>query len=116
MLTLFASLIYLPVVFAQNTSDPEYKVGFLGIPFSTEGKMHVPVEWNEENINRLKLLGFNMVQINVAWGSRPADEPLNIEDVVELSADQQALYPQTVPLRCEPSPERRELRRADHHD
>jgi hypothetical protein len=113
--TLFAIVAFLPRVSAQNTDDKrlEYKVGFLGIPFSTEGNMHVPVEWNGENINRLKSLGFNVIQINVAWGSRPADETLNIEDVVELPADQQALYPQVVPLRSDPSPERRVQRRAE---
>lgn len=101
----------------DSSSGPQpvlpFKVGFLGIPFSIEGKMHVPVEWNEENIGRLKSLGFNMIQLNVAWGSRPADEPLNIEDVVELPKDVQVLYPQPVPLRSLLSPERREQRRAD---
>lgn len=113
--TLSAITAYLPEVTAQNAVEnhPWYKVGFLGIPFSTEGNMHVPVEWNEENIGRLKLLGFNTVQVNVAWGSRPADEPLNIEDITELPPDQQVMYPQTVPLRSDPSPERREQRRAE---
>ena len=106
-------LFHLPEVSGQIDNPLRYKVGFLGIPYSVEGEMHVPVEWNEENIDQLKQLGFNTVQINVAWGSRPADEPLNIEDIVELPPDMQALYPQPVPLRCKPSPERREQRRSD---
>jgi len=118
LIALSAILSHIPGVFAQNSQSSNnqpvvYKVGFLGIPFSIEGEMHVPVEWNEENLGKLKLLGFNMVQINVAWGSRPGDEPLNIEDVVELPPDMQALYPQPVPLRCQPSPERREQRQAE---
>ena len=90
-----------------------YKVGFLGIPFSMRGAMNVPVAWNDENIGKLKSLGFNMIQLNVAWGSRPADEPLNLEDIVELPPEVQAQYPQPVPLRCTPSPKARERRRAD---
>jgi hypothetical protein len=135
LIALVAILSQLQGVFAQRDHSPEvhkalpctyetgglitdgqhlrYKVGFLGIPFSVEGDMHIPIEWNEENISKLKLLGFNMIQLNVAWGSRPGDEPLNIEDVVELSPDLQVQYPQTVPLRCAPSPERREQRRAE---
>jgi hypothetical protein len=104
---------YMPEVCGQQDQLLQYKVGFLGIPYSIEGKMHVPVEWNEENIIKLKSLGFNTVQINVAWGSRPGDEPLNIEDVVELPIDKQLQFPQPVPLRCDPSPERREQRRAE---
>jgi len=81
----------------------EYRVGVLGAPNSMEGKFNVPVVWNDDSIGRLKALGFNTVQINVAWGSRPGDEPLNLEDVVELSSELQAQYPQPVPLRCDPS-------------
>jgi hypothetical protein len=114
-----AILILIPGACVPKSDAPAveealpYKVGFLGVPFSIEGKMHIPVEWNAENVGRLKSLGFNMIQLNVAWGSRPADEPLNIEDVVELPPDLQDLYPQVVPLRSSPSPERREQRRAD---
>ncbi|MCY3020636.1 MAG: hypothetical protein NTW87_16585 [Planctomycetota bacterium] len=91
----------------------QYKVGFLGIPDSTKGEMRVPVPWNAENLGRLKALGFNAIQLNVAWGPRPADEPLNIEDVVELPPDQERRLPQSVPLRCDPSPQRRRQRKAD---
>ncbi len=33
-------------------------------------------------LRRLKALGFNTVQLNIAWGHRPADEPLNLEDIL----------------------------------
>lgn len=88
------------------------KVGFLGAPNSShDWEYTVPVEWSAENVGRLKTLGFNTIQLNVAWGSRPGDEPLNLEDVVELTPSQQASHPQPVPLRCKPLPERREERR-----
>lgn len=92
----------------------EYKVGFLGIPSSvTPFEMSVPVPWTKETIGKLKKLGFNTIQLNVAWGTRPGDEPLNIEDVVQLSPEQDRQYPQVVPLRCRPGPEAREKRRAE---
>lgn len=95
----------------------EYRVGFLGAPNSSRrGQWTVEVAWSDENIGRLKALGFNAIQLNVAWGNRPGDEPLNIEDVVELSPDQQGAYPQPVALRCDPSPERRAKRRQDLRD
>ena len=67
----------------------DYKVGFLGIPSSaTQFEMSVPVPWTRETVGQLKKLGFNTIQLDVAWGTRPGDEPLNIEDVVQLSAEQ----------------------------
>ena len=92
----------------------EYKVGFLGIPSSAaQFEMSVPVPWTRETVGQLKKLGFNTIQLNVAWGTRPGDEPLNIEDVVQLSAEQDQQYPQVVPLRCQPGAEAREKRRAE---
>ena len=53
----------------------DYKVGFLGNPSSSiPFEMTVPVPWTTETIGQLKELGFNTIQINVAWGPRPADE------------------------------------------
>src|SRR6476620_7041156 len=64
----------------------DYKVGFLGNPSSSVPfEMTVPVPWTSDTVGQLKKLGFNTVQINVAWGPRPADEALNIEDVVEIT-------------------------------
>ena len=92
----------------------QYRVGFLGIPSSLRHQgMVLPVAWTEENVGRLKSLGFNAVQINLAWGSRPDDETLNLEDVVELPAERQREFLQPVPLRSDASPERRMQRRAD---
>jgi len=54
----------------------EYKIGILGCP-----SMH-NVEWNSDNVKQLKDYGFNEIQLNIAWGARPGDDPLNLEDVV----------------------------------
>jgi hypothetical protein len=51
------------------------------------------VPWTDPNLLRLKALGFNTIQVNVACGPRPGDEPLNLEDVVELPPDLAAEYP-----------------------
>ena len=92
----------------------DYKVGFIGNPNSlTMFEMSVPVPWTREIVGRLKLLGFNTIQLDLAWGTRPGDEPLNIEDVVQLSAEQDQQYPQVVPLRSRPGVEARDKRRAE---
>jgi hypothetical protein len=75
--------------------------------------MTVPVAWTTDTVGQLKKLGFNTVQINVAWGPRPADEVLNIEDLVQLSPEQERQYPQVVPLRSKPGVDARESRRAE---
>src|SRR5947209_11266934 len=98
----------------SNSSSLPVRVGFLGNPNSAEPfKIWRAVPWTDANLLRLKALGFNTIQVNVAWGPRPDDEPLNIEDVVALPPDLAAQYPQVVPLNSDPSPERRQQRRAD---
>ena len=92
----------------------EYKVGHLGTPSSSVPfEMTVTVPWTPETVGQLKKLGFNTIQVNVAWGPRPNDEPLNIEDIVQLTAEQEKLSPQVVPLRSRPGPEAREKRRTE---
>lgn len=58
-----------------------YRVGFLGAPD------HPLVEWNNANMEKMKVLGFNTMQLNIAWGSRPNDEVLNLEDVVNVPSE-----------------------------
>jgi len=85
-----------------------YNVAIVGCPSKMD------VEWNSENLEAISKMGFNVVQLNIAWGTvRPDDEPENLEDVVELSEALAKEFPQTVPLRCDPSPERRRQRVAD---
>jgi hypothetical protein len=89
------------------TNTFTYRVGFLACPSRPD------VEWNLANLKTLKDLGFNTIQLHIAWGSRPGDEPLNIEDVVALPPELDAQYPQPIPLRGDPAPESRARRRAD---
>ena len=62
-------------------SDFKYKVGILGAPSSPD------VEWNDKNMELMKELGFNTMQLNIAWGYRPADNALNLEDVISVPAE-----------------------------
>ena len=80
------------------------RIAILGCPSGPD------VEWNAENLMRLKELGFNTMQLNMAWGARPGDEPLNLEDVVEYEAIQRNYaFEGLKPYRADNSP----LRRAD---
>ncbi len=87
-------------VSAQLASGPEvrYKVGFLAQPASCEPAWIRKIPWSRENVGKLKDLGFNTIQVDVAW-TRPDDEILSIEDIVELAPEEQKQYPQPVPLR-----------------
>lgn len=97
----------------RNTPTFDYKVGFLGFPDSyTNFEMGGQVPWTPETVGQLKVLGFNTIQLNVAWGTRPGDEPLNLEDIVQLAPEQDQRYPQVVPLRSRPGAEARDKRRA----
>lgn len=92
----------------------DYRVGHLGCPSSNvDFEMAIPVPWTKETIQQFKNLGFNTIQLNVAWGSRPGDEPLNIEDIVQLSTELDRQYPQVVPLRSKPGDEARDKRRME---
>lgn len=53
------------------------------------------------------------MQLNIAWGGRPGDEPLNLEDVVELPDGMKNELAQTVPLNSESTPERRVQRKGE---
>ena len=75
--------------------------------------MAISVPWTPETVGQLKKLGFNTVQLNVAWGRRPGDEPLNLEDVVQLDPKLDRRYPQVVPLRSKLGEEARDKRRTE---
>ncbi|MCK9404416.1 MAG: hypothetical protein M0Q26_13580 [Chitinophagaceae bacterium] len=62
----------------KKVQKVEYKIGILGVPSLPE------VEWNDRNMQLMKKMGFNAMQLNIAWGYRPADNPLNLEDVLVL--------------------------------
>lgn len=80
-----------------------YRVGFLGCP------PRPGVEWSEANIARLGELGFNTLQLNIAWGYRPGGEALNLEDVIDVPPRLAG----AVPMLGDQSPERRRRRRRD---
>jgi hypothetical protein len=67
--------------------------------------------WDEAAVARLVELGFTAVQVNIGWGPRPADEPLNLEDVVRLDEADAAAHPQ--PLAPLSDPTRFDVRRRD---
>jgi hypothetical protein len=106
-----------------------YRIAILGYPidlafhYDTKNPMKeyiasLPapkVEWNRENLNKLKALGFNVIQLNIAWGYRPMDEPLNLEDVVDLPPGLRDQYAQPLPLSSQQTPERIRQRREDLH-
>jgi hypothetical protein len=84
------------------------RVGILGCPSRPD------VPWTRDNLARLKVLGFNTMQLNIAWGARPADEPLNLEDVVDLPAGCQHLESdRPVPTMADLTPARRAQRKAE---
>jgi len=91
----------------HSKNDLQYKVGIMGCPSRPD------VTWSRENLSHLQDLGFNTMQVNIAWGSRPGDEPLNLEDVVELPGDKEKSLGQPIALKSDPSPEARQNRCAN---
>ncbi|MDQ1257142.1 MAG: hypothetical protein QG656_1744, partial [Candidatus Hydrogenedentes bacterium] len=83
----------------------QYRVGFLGCP------PFPAVAWSRENFERLRDLGFNTVQLNIAWGYRPGGEPLNLEDVIDVPERLRGC----AAMLGDQSPERRAQRLADLH-
>jgi hypothetical protein len=54
----------------------KYKIAIIGNPVNAD------LRYDEVQLAALKKLGFNTIQLNIAWGARPADEPLNLEDIL----------------------------------
>jgi hypothetical protein len=57
------------------------------------------VDWTDEAVETLKSEGFNAIQINIAWSSRPYDNPLNLIDVVTVPGESE--LPGTAQRRAE---------------
>lgn len=53
----------------------EYFVGIVGNPSVPD------ISWSDEQLDKITDLGVNMVQLSIAWGGKPADEVLNLEDL-----------------------------------
>jgi hypothetical protein len=68
---------------AQAQKAPQrfkYRIAIIGNP-------DVPdTRWDDSQLQALKKLNFNTIQLNIAWGARPADEPLNLEDILTTPA------------------------------
>lgn len=77
-LSLLIALLCISVVklVAQPIKPFQYKVAIMGNPSNPD------IRFDSSTLSGLKKLGFNTIQLNIAWGSRPADEPLNLEDVL----------------------------------
>lgn len=60
-------------------SEFSMRVALVGNPVRPD------IPFDSAALRRLKALGFDTVQLNIAWGCRPGDEPLNLEDI--LAAD-----------------------------
>ena len=60
---------------ASNQGGFKYFVGIVGNPSVTD------ISWSDEELGQITALGVNVVQLSIAWGNRPADEVLNLEDL-----------------------------------
>ena len=60
---------------AKQPGGFKYFVGIVGNPSVPD------IRWSDEELEQIKALGVNMVQLSIAWGSRPANEVLNLEDM-----------------------------------
>lgn len=72
----FLSLLFVQPVPAQQVPDLRYKVAIIGNPANPD------IRYDKAQLSALKQAGFNTLQLNIAWGARPADEPLNLEDIL----------------------------------
>jgi hypothetical protein len=80
--TLFA-FIAIILFSCSNKKDPfVYKIAILGNPTLPDTR------YSDSQLQELRRLGFNTIQLNIAWGSRPGDEPLNLEDILAYQCDQ----------------------------
>lgn len=78
-------IIAFSISFGKTSAQSDNKNKTIDLKVAIMGAPSFPsVEWNDLNIRELKGKGFNAVQVNIAWGYRPADDPLNLEDVLVL--------------------------------
>src|SRR5258706_851459 len=64
----------------QAPKGPVIRIGILGNPVHQ-------VAWTDASLEALKGIGFNEIQLNIAWGSRPFGEALNLVDVVTVPGE-----------------------------
>jgi hypothetical protein len=68
------------ILSSQVGSAPSIRIAIVGDPVHQ-------VAWTDEALERLKSIGFNAVQLNIAWGYRPFNEALNLIDVVTVKGE-----------------------------
>jgi hypothetical protein len=68
---------------ATGPAGFKYFIGIVGNPSVPD------ISWSDEELEQIKALGVNMVQLSIAWGGKPADEVINLED---LNADQRKKF------------------------
>ena len=68
------------------------RIALLGSP------TRVDPGWTPANLGDLRDKGFTHVQLNIAWGRRPDDEALNLEDAVAVPPALAAAYPPRGPI------------------
>jgi hypothetical protein len=73
-------LLGVSLCMAESPSPPPLRIGILGDPVHQ-------VPWTDDALERLEAAGFNAVQLNLAWGSRPYGEALNLIDVVTVPGE-----------------------------
>lgn len=64
-------------IFSQTTHPFGFKyfVGIVGSPSIPD------ISWSDNELMKIKDLGVNMLQLSIAWGGKPANEVLNLEDL-----------------------------------
>ena len=71
--------VFFVLFFLKGFSQPfqpfQYKIAIIGNPSNPD------IRYDSSTLSSLKKHGFNALQLNIAWGARPADEPLNLEDL-----------------------------------
>lgn len=60
---------------ADGPAGFKYFIGIVGNPSVPD------VSWSDEQLVQIKTLGVNMVQLSIAWGGKPANEVINLEDL-----------------------------------
>ena len=76
-IVLLVFLLCIVPLFAQVNKPYGFKyfIGIVGSPSDPD------ISWSDNELMKIKDLGVNMLQLSIAWGGRPANEVLNLEDL-----------------------------------
>jgi hypothetical protein len=85
-------LLVMTMAFAQAPNVPTVRIAIMGNPVHQ-------VAWTDDSLEALKTIGFNEIQLNIAWSSKPFGEALNLMDVVTVPGE--AELPGTAERRIE---------------